>query len=273
MDRGLKSVLLLLLAHAAASPVSSQNDRHPALVSAVASYERDFVREIEPIQQKYVRALDQFQRNFTRSGNLEAAEWARREAARARLWKTVAFHTGQRTLSNVELTTLLQNYEAAVARVAQPMALRHLENLEQLKDSLARSGNLDGSLQVADEMEKVRSGEAFPARAGLRMAYESFSKEEFARWLQEQNLEFTGKIAGKTSLKFDGKQVSYGSDTSLGTVSYPYEIDTFRSVDIDSGRFRIEFSKDLVTGTFESRDGVYELRVLESDFEGPSSSR
>ena len=157
--------------------------------------------------------------------------------------------------------------------------------LDDLKSELTRQGRIEDALAV----KGFREGSAFeafvtgyrdvvagvpfgavpaeaaePEESAVGVGIKINTPAEFKKWLQEQTFEFSGKIAGRTILHFYGNYLSYASGTGHA-LYFPFDVVTPRSIDIDSGRFRIEISKDLLSGTFESSSGNYELRVLTNE--------
>ena len=253
----------LLLQFALALCVSGQDDKTGDLEDLVAArqqWKEDILRQLAPTQKKYRGALEQYMRAFTRQGELVAAKEAKTEIERVDSWTSVPAEQGQRTLVAPKLNSLLQSYEAAVSAELAPLHQRYAEQLQGLKQRLALNGDLTNALKVDAEIKKLQNGAYLPDLAADANADEDlsgFSKQEFAEWLTRQTFEFTGKVAGKTGLKFDGREVAYGNSNP---VIYDYEVKTSREVSI-GGRFRVKFAKNLKSGHFISSRGEYPLRI------------
>jgi len=224
-------------------------------------HERSFIRKLEPFQQTYSRALEQYERTFIRSGKLESAKEARQELERVLLWENVPTAIGEHSLRDPQLNSLLKNYEKAVLKVIPPIMKDYVDSLERLKKTYAQAGNLDVSLKLDDELSKVKSGKSLPVEAGRKIYLSSLSKEQFTKWLQKQSFDFSGTVGGFIKLKFENGKVIY--EAGGNPAIYDYKVISNRAVEINGKNrgFTMKFSRDLQTGTFESDRGVYPVRI------------
>ena len=240
----------------------AQEEEEPAeLKSARESYQDEFVRGLQPMQTTYLRSLEKYQLSFTRAGDLQAAKEAQDEVERLKLWRTIpgGESTPERKFSNEGLAGLLLNYETAILKAIESINLRYIEKLEGLKKSFAASGKLDAALVFDKELAELRAGKSLPTREGERRYLSGFSKAQFAEWITKQEFEFSGTIAGRTRLKFEGDRLYYGSGAQPEIKAY--KISGSRKIEISDGFFHMEFSRDLQSGTFSSNRGDYPIRI------------
>lgn len=234
------------------------------LLSARKAYEDEFFRKLESIQVKYQRALEQYQREFTRNGKLDAAKEAQQELELAKHWDTIPVKPGARLMTNPQLNGLLKYYENACLEVMTPITERYKETLLHLKKNFAQAGNLEASLEVKAELAKLAEGKGHPAEKGGVRYLTNLTKQEFGEWLEKQTFEFVGTIAGITKLKFTNGKVEYG----VGVI-YDYKVTQTRTVEIIKGGnahgFVLEFSNDLQSATLQSASGKYPVRINGKD--------
>ncbi|NLT70049.1 MAG: hypothetical protein GXX91_05065, partial [Verrucomicrobiaceae bacterium] len=160
-----------------------------------------------------------------------------------------------------------QNYETALQKAIAPIVSRQIQNLEALKRSLTQSGNFRDATLIDKELQRLEQGESIPVEAAARMHFSDFDKNDFAEWLTEITVRFTGVFSGDTFLTFDGKEVTYTSKTK--PVQYEYSVAGPRTVEFRNGGWRLDFSKDLHSGTFQTKDNSYEIQVLFERGEDP----
>lgn len=257
----------------AQSTTSAANEPQ-ALVSARENYERQFVKEVGVLQDKYRDALEQYLRKFTTAGKIDSALEAKNEIRRVKYWRTIPVKGGSRPMKvDSELNSLLQNYENAVLQTIEPISARYQAELERLKTGMQNSGDLEGTVKVEEELNRVKSRAEFPIQAGLRTYLSGLSREAFQTWLQDSVLEFSGASAGKTKLTFTENTMTYDSATARAPVTYTYKLTSNRSLAIEESSFKIDLAKDLLSGTFSSSQGTYELRITMGGEENPSETR
>lgn len=246
------------------SPLYGQEEPR-GLSNARTNYERDFIRSLQIIQDKYVRALEQYKRAFTRDGDINGALEAEKEIILSKRWATVPLRSGQRNMTNPKLGQLLASYEKAALAEIPPVTKRYEGELTRLKETLTRSGDLQASVLVDEELKKVRAQTSLPTDAAAKLYFSKFSKKEFEEWLYRNRFEFSGEISGRATILFEDGIVKYDSDTARSTVEYQYKIVSNRSVeighDIDKG-FVMTLADDLHSGTFESIKNTYTLRIF-----------
>lgn len=141
----------------------------PRIAEARADFEREFVKDVRVLQDRYRKALENHLRNFTRSGDLDSAKEAFAELKAAKSWHSIPRVYGE---------------------------------------------------------------------SGLR-------NEQFS---------------GETFLTFDGKEMTYTSKSK--PAQYEYSVAGPRTVEVANGGWRLDFSKDLHSGTFQTKDNSYEIEVL-----------
>lgn len=240
-------------------------EKKPAeLQAARKNYEEEFFRKLESIQVKYQRALEQYQREFTRNGKLDAAKEAQQEVELAKHWDTIPVKLGARAMTDPQLKTLLKYYENACFEVMPAITERYQQTLLHLKSGFAQAGNLEASLVIETELAKLAEGKGEPAEKGGIRYLTNLTKEEFGEWLEKQTFGFVGTIAGVTRLKFTKGKVEYG----VGVI-YDYKVTQARTVEIIKGGnahgFVLEFSNDLQSGTLQSALGKYPLQINGKD--------
>lgn len=255
-------MLAVLGLFAASAAGVSKGEEPRELTKAREAYEAEFFRKIEPVQKTYRRALEDYQRSFTRDGDLDAAQETQAELQRLSEWKTVPVKADSRSLDNPQLHSLLQNYERAALGVIDPLVERYRETLERSKAKYTNAGNLEAALSLDEEIENLRSGKSLPGEIAGKAYLSFFSRSEFSDWLKKQLFEFTGKIAGSTLLDFEEEKVQWDN----GRVEYDYKITGDRTVEIGHAfrghwPFLIHFSKDLRSAAFKSGMGVYPLKI------------
>lgn len=230
------------------------------LSAAQADFEREFLREVEVIQRKYLTALEGNRRTFTQSGDLTAAKEAHGEYKKARSWRTIPKIYGARSFQNELLNTLLKNYEAALENAIRQPVARHAGKLEDLKKYFATAGNFTAATTLEEELKRLHEGDAIPIEAGARLQYSRFSKSEFEEWLKDITVKFAGIFAGETFVRFGDDKLTY---TSKGMpLEYGYAIKDARTVEIFNGNWQIQFAKDLHSGTFRTQDNSYDIEIL-----------
>ena len=256
------SIFASLILSLLASQRVVANDEEPPreLTQAREIYEDEFFRNLEAIQQKYKRALEQYVRNYTRSGKLDAAQEASKEAGLVEKWETIPDKIGARSMKDPELNSLLNSYENACKNVIDPITEKYIQTLDRLKSNFTQAGNLEASVHVDAELKRTKQGIGLPAKKGGVRYLSKLSREEFGEWLEEQTFEFVGKVAGSTKLKFKDGKVDYGPEKI-----YDYKVTGNRTVKIEKGGgaagFVLEFSTDLQSGTFISNRGKYPLKI------------
>ncbi|MEX2577711.1 MAG: hypothetical protein WD342_01530 [Verrucomicrobiales bacterium] len=261
------TLTLAVLGSFAASPASGTKGEEPReLTKAREVYEAEFFRRIGPVQRKYRRALENYQRTFTRDGDLDAAREAQAELKRLSEWKTVPVKAGMRTLDNAQLQSLLQGYERAALGEIEPIVEKYRDTLERNKEKYTSAGNLEAALSLDEEIENLRSGKSLPGEIAGRAYLSFFSRREFSDWLTKQLFEFTGKIAGNTVLDFEEDKLQWDN----GQKEYDYAVTGDRTVEIGFNRgrkapFLIHFSKDLRSAAFKSDRGIYPLKINGED--------
>lgn len=232
----------------------------PRIAEAQADFEHEFVKGVTVIQDKYRKALESHLRSFAQSGDLDSAKEASAELKAAKSWHSIPRVYGERALRNEPLQNLRQNYEAALQQAIAPIIFRHAQRLESLKRVFTQGGNLNDATIIDEELKRLKQGESIPVEAGARMHFSRFDKNEFAQWITEITVRFTGVFSGETFLTFDGKEVTYTSENK--TLQYGYTIAGPRTVEFSNGGWRLDFSKDLHSGNFQTRDNSYEIQVL-----------
>lgn len=246
-------------------PTPADDPIPEGLASALNQYQADFLRALKPVQAKYITALEGYVREFSRSGDLAAAKEAQDEIKQAKLWKTIPLENrrGTRMLMNEQLAALQTSYEGAVVEAVKPLTIQFLEQLDRVKQHYLAAKDLDAALLVDAEIKEAIDGSSLPVEAGAKDYLSTLSKDEFGVWIQNQRFEFSGAIAGRTLLKFDAKQVTYGEGATAPI--YEYRLAGTRSIDINGGvakrGFTINFAKDLHSGTFISLRGEYPLTI------------
>lgn len=183
----------------------------PRIAEARADFEREFVKDVRVLQDRYRKALENHLRNFTRSGDLDSAKEAFAELKAAKSWHSIPRVYGESGLRNEQLQGLRQNYEAALQKAISPVVSRQVQRLEALKRSLTQSGNFRDATVIDEELQRLEQGESIPVEAAARMHFSGFDKNEFAEWLTDITVRFTGVFSGETFLTFDGKEMTYTS--------------------------------------------------------------
>ncbi|MEM1295803.1 MAG: hypothetical protein AAGH89_10595 [Verrucomicrobiota bacterium] len=250
---------------ALALPALYSQEEPRGLSNARNNYERDFVRSLQIIQDKYVRALEQHKRTMTREGDISGALEAEKETILSKRWATVPLRPGQRKMTNPKLDQLLTSYEKAVLTEIPPVINRYESELLRLKETLTRSGDLQASVLVDKELKKVRARTSLPTEAAAKLHFSKYSKKEFEEWLYRNRFEFSGEISGRATVLFEDGIAKYDSDSARSTVEYEYRLVSNRSVeighDIDKG-FIMTLADDLHSGTFRSIKNTYTLRIF-----------
>lgn len=239
----------------------SQEKEPSGLTAARDNFERDFVKEVRVIQNKYVQALEPIQRQFTKAGNLEAAKEAANELQVANEWASVPIEVGKRGILNKDLKSLNDKYEAAVTKVLDAVIKRYIEKLEYLKKGFISRNELDSSILVEKAIKIAQSKQRLPLNLGAKRYLESLDQEGFHRWLLRQEFQFSGTAAGVTNVTLDLNQLYYHPTDKELPKGYSYEISGNRGVDIADGQFQMEFAKDLQSGTFTSSRGEYPITI------------
>lgn len=259
-------LIFVLIAAAALIQTLSADDPVPArLASTQKTYEAEFLRALKPVQAKYITALEGYRRDLSKSGDLAAAKEAQDEIEQAKLWKTIPLEhrRGSRMKNSEQLAALQTSYEGAVLETVKPLTVRFLEQLDRVKEEYIAAQDLDAALLVDAEIKRAIDGTSLPVEAGAKDYLSTLSKEEFGTWIQNQLFEFSGAIAGRTLLKFDARQVTYGEGATAPI--YEYRLAGTRSIDINGGvanrGFTINFAKDLHSGVFISLRGEYPLTI------------
>ncbi len=256
---------LVLLVSGLQQSVMGSDEVPAQLESALKNYETEFLRELAPVQQKYMTALQGYLREFAQSGNLKAAKEAQTEIEQVKLWKTIPLerNMGARSLQDPQLNDLQSNYEGAALKLIEPVTIRFLENLNRLKQSYVAAQELDAALLVDAQIKAAIEGKSLPVEAGARNYLSTLSKEEFGVWIQQQLFEFSGAVAGRTLLKFGADRVTYGSGANAPL--YEYRLAGTRKIEINGGvgegGFTMDFSKDLHSGKFTSLRAEYPLVI------------
>ncbi len=232
----------------------------PRIAAAQADFEHEFVQGVRVLQNRYRKALEQHLRDFTRSGDLDSAKEAFAELKAAKSWHSIHRVHGESRLRNEELQNLRKHYEAALQKTISPIVSRQARRLEVLKRRLTQSGNFHDATRIEEELQRLEQGESIPVEAAARTHFSSFDKNEFAEWLTGITVRFSGVFSGETFLTFDGKEMTYTSKTK--PVQYRYSVAGPRTVEVANGGWRLDFSKDLHSGTFQTKDNSYEIQVL-----------
>jgi len=145
---------------------SAVEEKPAELLAARKAYEDEFFRKLEPIQVKYQRALERYQREFTRNGKLDAAKEAKQERELAKHWDTIPVNPGARSMADPQLKALLKYYEKACLEMMPAITERYKNTLLRLKKGFAQAGNLEASLAVKAELAKLAEGKGDPAKKG-----------------------------------------------------------------------------------------------------------
>ena len=235
----------------------------PELLKARAAYEREFIQKVSVLQEKYGKALDTYQRNFTRERDLVSAREAAKEGKLAKNWKTVPVEAEQRTLRNEQLQVLYSSYERAVLEVLPAIIDRYQSELERLAKVFASGGDLKATSQIERELAQVRSRKVLPVEAAVRERNRGYSRAEFEQWLTENVVEFTGKFAGRVVMTFDGAKVKYAQPAKEEAKFFEYKVESSRSISIAGAGWTVTFSKDLASGTFKTPDRTYPVKISE----------
>ncbi len=241
--------------------VIAQETEPSALAAAPDNFEREFVRDVDVVQKKYVGALDNLQRQFTKAGNLEAAKEVNSELLNANEWASIPVETGKRKLFDDDLMSLNGKYEAAVSKVLDKVIAHHIEKLEYLKKGYLSRNELDFSISVEKEIKIALSKQRLPLNAGAKRYLESLDREGFRQWLLRQDFQFAGTAAGVTNVTLTPDELNYHPTDKEFSKGYSYEISGNRGVKIAEGNFHMEFTKDLQSGTFKSARGEYPITI------------
>lgn len=81
--------VLLVLASALVLNANAQDQLPPEVKTLKDSYGREMERVLTPIQNKYIAALEELQRNYTRAGKLSEAVFVSKEIALAKEWESL----------------------------------------------------------------------------------------------------------------------------------------------------------------------------------------
>lgn len=263
---------IVALASLALCATARSQSIDPRIAEAQGEFEREFLKDVRVIQDQYRKALEGHLTNFTRLGDLDSAKETSAELKAAKSWHSIPRVYGELRFQNEPLQVLRQHYETALEKAISPIVARQVQRLDALKRSLTQSGNLRDATVIDEELKRLERGESTPIDAAARMHFSGFDKNEFAEWLTEITVQFTGVFAGETFITFDGKEMTYLSKSM--PLQYGYRVVGPRIVEVDHGGWRLEFSKDLHSGTFHTKDNSYEAQVRferSQDSEGVSA--
>ncbi len=262
MNRSVRVKFLLATGLAFFTLLSHSQESEPqSLTAARENFEREFVRDLSLVQKKYIGALENYQRQFSKENNLEAAREAGLELRNAKEWATIPPEPGKRKLTNENLILLLEKYEAAIAKPLQAVIDRYVEKLQYLIKGYTSRNEIEASLLADKEIKRVQEKQHLPRNAGAKRYYESLDQEGFREWLFRQEFEFAGIAAGVTKVTIERDKLNYHPMNDELAKGYSYTISGNRGVSIADDHFHMEFSKDLQTGTFTSTRGEYEITV------------
>lgn len=272
--------LILTFSLATRAPAAEANETLPADAQSVkAVYGREVERVLAPVQDKYATALEQRLRGHTTAGQIDEALAVRAEIESARQWGTLPLERfrseAEGSVKNdepageggeaketiklpVDAQSLKQSYEREVERVLVPVQDSYRAALEPLVARHSSAGRIDEALAVRNEIEAARKWETLPLERFRAEARTRLNRDGFRQWLTTKRLSFRG--INLVTLEFDEKQVRW--ITGGRPQAYDYRITGNRAATISGAQdFKVEFSDDLASGTFESNLGKYELTI------------
>jgi len=159
-----------------------------------------------------------------------------------------------------EVKALKESYEREMERVLSPIQSKYIAALEQLQRNYTRAGKLNEAVFVAKEIELAKEWESLPLNQLRGNAKMQMSRDDFRNWLAKKTFTFRG--VQLVTLQFEEKHVSWivGNQPQ----KYEYKVTGDRRISIMGAQeFKLEFSKDLTSGTFESNAGKYNLTITD----------
>ncbi len=227
-----------------------------------AKFGSELLAELEPIQEKYVRALRAYQKDLTKAGDLEAAKNALKAASEAEVWQAGGKRGEAPQFQHPKLADFYSNYEATLHRTAEPFILSYIKRMEEELKEATQKGDLETAVVFKTQKEQILKEAGDPLSLARTSVYSSFDSKQFEDWVKSTRFQFEGNIAGATEIWLKGANLQYKSVRS-GTISnYKVEFDSPRSMVISSKGFSIEFSEDLSEGVFVSSRGRYPLKFV-----------
>lgn len=202
------SALLLVLCSA-----SIFADETPQrLVTLDESFQREINRETQPLEEKYLAALETLQRTFSKSGNLDAALVIKAEIERTEKNEPKSKADSEQGLLP-ELKGLQASYSAAIERKVNPILERYKAALTRLQQQYTSGNDLEAAVLVRNRLDQL-AGET-TVETAARVTGSSGAEgstttlkdmSALGDWLQTRELYWQGNNAG-VILRFSGDEV------------------------------------------------------------------
>lgn len=173
---------------------------------------------------------------------------------------TTAFASTTRAQEQLpaEVKALKESYEREMERVLSPVQSKYIAALEQLQRNYTRAGKLNEAVFVSKEIALAKEWESLPLNQLRSNAKAQMSRDDFKKWITQKTFAFRG--VQLVTLQFEEKHVSWvvGNQPQ----QYQYKVTGDRRIAVMGPQeFKLEFSSDLTTGTFESNVGKYNLTI------------
>lgn len=193
-------VTLVLVAFASLSFQEVVAETPPRLVSETDLFESEVARKMEPLERKYLGALEELQRGYSKSGALDEAVIIKEEIDRVTSGGNQAEDAVK---STEELTKLKENYHKAIERTTKPVITRYKESLGRLQTDLTAENELESAVMIRDRLAEL---ETLSVIEIVKVATSGGSFKETASlqdWLQTKEFHWRGN-SGDAVIRFEG---------------------------------------------------------------------